>query len=33
MTFATDEPGDSRREEEAKPAIADTADRKPRWYA
>lgn len=33
MTFATDEPGDSRREGESTPAIAEPADRKPRWYA
>jgi len=33
MTFATDEPGDSRREEEATPAIAEKGDRQPRWYA
>ena len=33
MTFATDEPGESRREGEATPASTDQADRKPRWYA
>ena len=33
MTFATDEPSDSRHEEEATPAIAEQVDRRPRWYA